>query len=205
MKQWILLLAALVLLNACSLAPVAEPGPGNQGAYDLRAENIAGISAWSLVGKISLDDGEDGGSGRFRWDVRGDSSTMDFHGAMGRGAWHMETGPAGAVLRLADGDEHFALGVDTLVHQQIGWSIPVGALQWWVRGLAAPGSVDEQQLDDKGLLTSLGQFGWQIDFNRYGSDSGMAMPTRLDARKKNYRVKLAVSRWRIPTDDVISN
>ncbi len=209
MRQWVWLLLAIPLLNACTTVPVTKPGTisqdASQAAYKNRAENISGVSAWSLVGRISLDDGEEGGSGRLQWVVKADHSTIDFRGAMGRGAWYLEIGPQGAVLRLADGNEHFAPAVDALIQQQVGWPIPVAALQWWVRGLAAPGPVDEQQLDARGLLTSLKQFGWEIDFNRYASDSGVAMPTRLDARQNNYRLKLAINRWQIPTNDVIAN
>lgn len=185
--------------------PVAGPGTDKQAAYKSRAEIVSGITEWGLVGRISLDDGEEGGSGRLQWVVRADQSTMDFHGAMGRGAWQLKAGPEGAVLKLADGNEYFADAVDALIQKQIGWPVPVNALQWWVRGLVAPGSVDEQQLDNSGLLTKLQQFGWQIDFNRYASDSGVPMPTRLDVRQENYRVKLAISRWQLPSIDVTAN
>lgn len=194
-----------MLLSGCKTVPVTKPGAGNQAAYDNRAENITSVSSWNLVGRISLDDGEEGGSGRLQWVVKDEHSTLGFHGAMGRGAWQLEIEPGGAALRLADGSEHFAAGVDALVQQQIGWPIPVKALQWWVRGLAAPGIIDAQQLDTDGLLTSLAQFGWQIDFNRYASDAGVAMPVRLDARQNDYRVKLAISRWHLPVNDVVAN
>lgn len=203
MKQWPWLLA-FILLNACTSVPVAGPGVDSQTAYNSRAESITSVVEWHLVGRISLDDGDEGGSGRLQWVVKTDHSTIDFHGAMGRGAWRLEIAPGGAALRLADGNEYFADAVDVLVQQQIGWPIPVEALQWWVRGLAAPGAIDAQQLDATGLLTSLAQFGWQIDFNRYVADSGVALPVRLDARQNDYRVKLAISRWYLPTD-VVSN
>jgi len=178
---------------------------GYQVAYKNHAEKIGSISAWGLVGRISLDDGDEGGSGRLQWVVKADQSTINFHGAMGRGAWQLKTGPQGAVLTLADGNEYFASAVDALIQEQIGWPVPVDALQWWVRGLAAPGPVDEQQLDSGGLLTNLEQFGWQIEFNRYASDASVPMPTRLDVRQKNYRIKLAVSRWQMPLTDVTEN
>ena len=197
----VLLGLALLLLNACSSVPVAKPGAVDQAAYEAlykqRAERIGDVSSWGLVGRISLDDGEQGGSGRIQWKVRADHSTIDFHGAMGRGAWHLETGPDGASLRLADGGEYAAPAVDALIQQQMGWPVPVEALQWWVRGLAAPGPATDQLLDQAGLLVSLEQFGWLVSFNRYASPGGVAMPTRMDARRDDYRVKLAISRWQM--------
>ena len=159
------------------------------------------IPEWGLVGKISLDDGDRGGSGRLQWDVRTGSSELDFHGAMGRGAWHLQISPDGAVLKEANGAEQSAAGVNALIQDRMGWPIPVEALQWWVRGLAAPGIVEDEQIDQRGLLTSLHQLGWRVEFNRYDSKAGVALPVRLDARRDNYRVKLVIGRWQLDTGD----
>ena len=167
----------------------------SKAAYLERASRLDAIPEWGLVGKISLDDGDHGGSGRLQWDVRSDSSELDFHGAMGRGAWHLQIGPDGAILKEANGTEQTASGVNDLIQDRMGWPIPVDALQWWVRGLAAPGAIEDKKLDPEGLLISLEQFGWSVVFNRYDSVAGVVLPKRLNATRDNYRVKLAVSRW----------
>lgn len=188
-------------LNACTGVGVKEPVSDSKAAYRERAEMLTQVPEWGLVGKISLDDGDRGGSGRLQWDVRIGSSELDFHGAMGRGAWHLQISPDGAVLKEANGAEQSAAGVNALIQDRMGWPIPVEALQWWVRGLAAPGVVEDEQLDPQGLLTSLHQLGWRVEFNRYDSKAGVALPVRLDARRDNYRVKLAIGRWQLDTGD----
>jgi outer membrane lipoprotein LolB len=82
-----------------------------------------------------------------------------------------------------------------VVRDRIGWHLPVDALQWWVRGLAAPGEIEDEQFDDAGLLVSLHQFGWRVDFSRYDSRDVLALPIRLNATRDNYRVKLAIGKW----------
>ena len=197
MRQSYWLLLVLLLLNACTGVPVKEPVSDNKAAYRDRAEKLAVIPEWGLVGRISLDDGDHGGSGRLQWDVRSDSSELDFHGAMGRGAWHLQIGPEGAVLKEANGVEQTASAVNDLIQARMGWPIPVDALQWWVRGLAAPGAIEYEELDSEGLLVKLEQFGWSVDFSRYDSVAGMELPKRLNATRDNYRVKLAISRWQM--------
>ena len=71
-------------------------------------ESIGSIDEWQLRGKISLDDGDRGGSGKLQWMVNPDNSTIDFHGAMGRGAWHLEIEPDLAVLTEANGSMYQA-------------------------------------------------------------------------------------------------
>jgi len=195
----------LLVLNACTGVAVKETGTGNKAAYQDRATKIAAISEWGFVGRISLDDGDRGGSGRLQWEVRPGNSELDFHGAMGRGAWHLRISPEGAVLKEANGAEQTAAGVNALIQDRIGWPIPVDALQWWVRGLAAPGAVEDQKFDSQGLLISLGQFGWSVDYDRYDSVDGAVLPARLNARRDNYRVKLAIRRWQMDMSHAPAN
>jgi outer membrane lipoprotein LolB len=189
------LLPALLVLEACSSTGLKVSDADSDISYQDRAEKLALIRDWSLVGRISLADGKDGGSGRLQWVARDGLTELDFHGAMGRGAWNLQIEPTRAVLREANGSVQSAVAVDDLIQQRMGWPIPVDALQWWVRGLAAPGEIDELLLDSTGVPVKLAQFGWNVDFKRFDSDSGLSLPTRLDARRDNYRVKLAVSTW----------
>lgn len=195
LRNLLSLLSLSMLLGACTGVSVKESGSGDREAYEIRAQKLAEISSWGFVGKISLDDGEQGGSGKLRWDVRPGQSRLDFHGALGRGAWNLTIAPGEAVLREADGEVQTAAEVNQLVRDRIGWHLPVDALQWWVRGLEAPGAVEETQFDAGGLLVSLQQFGWRVDFSRYESRDSLALPIRLNASRDNYRVKLAISRW----------
>lgn len=187
----------VIALSACTSVAVKEPEAAGKVIYQQRAVGINAIDEWGFSGKISLDDGDQGGSGRLQWDVQADSFELDFHGAMGRGAWHLQVDPERAVLKEASGEQRTAASVNDLIQERIGWPLPVDALQWWVRGLAAPGMVDAEQFDSRGLLLHLDQFGWSVDINRYKTFADLQMPIRVDARRDNYRVKLAISRWQM--------
>jgi outer membrane lipoprotein LolB len=174
---------------------------GDEAAYRERAARLSAIEQWGFSGKLSLDDGEQGGSGSLRWSTGPASTMLDFRGALGRGAWQLLITPAEAVLTEADGNVYAAPGVEGLVHDRIGWVVPVDALAWWVRGLEAPGDVDAAELDAEGRLLRLEQLDWEIEFSRYRAFSGESLPARLEARRDAYRVKLAVGRWRLGPGD----
>ena len=55
-----------------------ESSPDNQAAYQHRAERLGVIEEWKLVGRISLDDGDHGGSGRLQWDVKQTAPSSTF-------------------------------------------------------------------------------------------------------------------------------
>ncbi len=192
------LLAAV--LSACSTIPPSDHEQAQRRQlYELRSERVAGLDSWALEGRLAVNDGKDGGSGRLNWKEQGESSRMDFHGALGRGAWRLQTDADGAVLELADGARYEAPTVAELVWGQVGWDIPVDALAWWIRGLAAPGDVQARVLDDAGRLVELRQKDWSIEFGRYRAFGDWDMPVRMTARQADRSVKLAVRSWVLPT------
>lgn len=185
------------MLSACTGVSVREPGGSGVEAYQERARQIAAFEQWGLAGKLSLDDGQDGGSGKLSWEAQAAGSDLDFHGAMGRGAWQLRIREHSATLKEADGTVQTAPDAMQLMHNRVGWSVPVEALAWWVRGLKAPGETGLEQLDAEGRLLSLQQHGWTVEFKRYRSVGGIDLPVRLEAQMDSYRVKLAVGRWRL--------
>lgn len=205
LRKWCWLFFLLFTLNSCTGISVKDPGVVNHTAYQNRSAKLNATVEWGLVGKISLDDGEQGGSGRLQWDVEPGQSELDFHGALGRGAWHLQITPEAAFLKMADGSEQIAPNVSELIQDQIGWPIPLDALSWWVRGMAAPGVIENEQIGPDGLLISLSQFGWNVDFNRYKSVADLELPIRLNATRDQYRVKLAISRWRLDVSHDLPN
>ena len=190
-------MALALLLQACAGIDTRQPEAGDETAYRERATRISAFEQWGFNGKLSLDDGEQGGSGSLRWNTEPASSTLDFRGTMGRGAWQLLITPAESVLTEADGSVRSAPDVEALVMERVGWVIPVDALAWWVRGLKAPGAADVSRLDADGRLLRLEQLDWEIEFTRYRDFGGKAMPARLEARRDAYRVKLAIGRWRL--------
>ena len=197
----VLLLPALgiALLPACAVTPPADAEQSaRQPLYEQRAARLSLLENWALVGRLAVSDDEDGGSGKLSWRQQPGGSRMDFHGALGRGAWRLLSDTAGAELEFADGRRYRADSVDALVHGQIGWHVPVDKLAWWVRGLAAPGVYAERLLDEEGRLSQLDQAGWSIEFGRYEAVAGEALPLRMTARQQDRTVKLAIRTWELP-------
>ena len=188
----------MVLLSACSsMQPVAVDEQVRVNLYEMRSDQLAGYSDWSMVGRLAVSNSEDGGSGHFSWKRNSGESQMDFHGALGRGAWRLQADTQGAELELADGTVHRADSIDQLVRIQVGWEIPVDELTWWVRGLVAPGGYQERVIDREGNLSELLQNGWTIEFGGYRTFEGMSLPVKLVARQADWKVKLAIRDWEL--------
>ena len=91
----------MVLVQACTTVPATVEPPGARAdRYESRAARLSALPAWTLRARLAVSDGEDGGSGSLRWAESGDGSRMDFHGALGRGAWRLDAGQSGAELEV---------------------------------------------------------------------------------------------------------
>ena len=185
-------------LAACStVRPLDLEQSDRQPLYEQRSARLGPLDSWTLEGRLAISDDQDGGSGFLQWRHDSGDSRMDFHGALGRGAWRLEAGQNGAQLEFADGRIYRADSIDALVRGQVGWKVPVDKLSWWVRGLAAPGKVEQWELDEAGRLSQLDQFGWSIEYGRYGAVGADTMPLKMTARQADRTVKLVIRKWEL--------
>lgn len=195
--SFVLILAMVVFAGCTPLRTRTVENPALAQAYQQRLEQLRALDHWALDGRLAISDGQEGGSGNLSWLNDKRITRMSFRGALGKGAWQLQTEASGARLELANGDVHYASSVAELVLKEVGWKVPVEALTWWIKGLAQPDDWETRALDENGRLKKLRQFGWDVDFASYGESDGYWLPTRLSARYGEYSVKIAVREWRL--------
>ena len=187
------------------MQPASIDDPARAVMYESRLAWLAQQSSWTLDGRLAVSNAEDGGSGHFSWTEHDGDTRMDFYGALGRGAWRLAADAGGAELELADGTVHHAGSIEDLVRKRVGWEVPVDKLSWWARGLAAPGEYDSRILHEDGSLSKLQQSGWTIEYGKYRSIENIGLPVKMVARSADWKVKLAVTEWKLAagteTDD----
>jgi outer membrane lipoprotein LolB len=196
------LFAALLVTAACAPLPTrtAEDQRSVQ-AFLQRSAQLQAVQRWQLDGRLAISDGKDGGSGNLSWLNDAGLTRMSFRGALGKGAWQLQSGAEGARLELANGTVHYASSLAELVLEQVGWKVPVEALAWWIKGMAYPARWESRAIDQSGRLTMLRQLGWEVDFAGYSDAAGYWLPTRLVARHDGYSVKMAVRKWQLGAGD----
>lgn len=188
----------VVLLSACSTVPKARvTDPGGELLYGVKHDQLSAVSSWSMTGRLAVSNERDGGSGHFNWKNDAGGSRMDFHGALGRGAWRLVADASGAELELADGSVKRAADIDLLIRDQVGWKIPADNLSWWVRGMVAPGAFTERVIDENGNMGNLLQDGWAIEYGSYKDFEGISLPVKMTARQAEWKVKLVIKKWNL--------
>ena len=84
----------------------------------------------------------------------------------------------------------------SLVSQALGWEVPVDYLRDWLRGLPGAGDAVTAYARD-GSVKSIRYEGWQVEYQRFDTSEGVLLPIRLEATSGPYRVRVAISDWRL--------
>ncbi len=192
----VIVLAACVLLAACA---TREPRPA--GAWlDERQAWFDAHPQWQISGRVSLSDGQRGGSLGFSWRAEGDEHRIHLRTSAGGRQWRLRFSPGEAVLEGSEVDRLSGPNPDPLVEEAVGWPIPVHALSWWIRGLVPPRGGDIQFADDGTLAGVTGPV-WTLEYQHFNQVEGRLLPTRMEARSDRYTVRLAIRDWQFGSSE----
>jgi len=195
-------LLALALTACATTSRVAAPLPPTDAtlaALVQREGSLGAQSAWGLDGRIAVSNSRDAGSGRIEWRQSGAGFDIALTAPITRQGWRLSGAPGHAVLDGLPGGPREGSDAETLLRDATGWQIPVASLPRWVRGLRADPAKAIVQFGADGRLSRLAEAGWTIDYT-WPAATDAALPSRVEARRDDARVRLVVDRWTDGTD-----
>lgn len=83
---------------------------------------------------------------------------------------------------------------EALVKREMGWTLPVRNLYYWIRGVAALGC-KRLLFDQYGHLITLNQDGWHITYSSFKTVKGYDLPQKIILTRPNLRIKIIVKHW----------
>jgi outer membrane lipoprotein LolB len=188
----VVFLVSLLTLAACATAP-RQPGvPANI--------DLAQLDRWQARGRLGVSGPENGGSGSFDWQQRGDRTELQIRGPVGVGSVRLQLrgDPSSPELKMetADGRKLESTAAWDELEARLGAAVPAGNLRFWMLGLAAPGEHQWHEPTSDGVVT-LEQAGWRIDYQRYSTEPGARVPVKMSASNGEARVRIVVDRWQL--------
>jgi outer membrane lipoprotein LolB len=121
-------LAGSLLLTGCATETVFRP---------TATSSAQGDQAFNVSGRISVNMDGKGSVGQFDWAHRLNDDLLSVNSPLGTTVARLQRDPAGVSLQ-ADGKTWQATDVESLTQDVLGWTLPLGNLVWWIRGLPAP-------------------------------------------------------------------
>ena len=188
------ILLILAALAACAPVRVRETA-GTSASQDAREAALAPRTHWQIEAHISVSDGRDGGSGDLIWRQDGETYSFTVRAPVTGRTWKLSGDSHQAQLEGVLPEPVRGADPQRLLREQLGWDVPLAALESWVRGLRAPGPRTDVQYDEQSLPAVLVQDGWKIEYRGWFADSQPPMPRKLFASRGNARVRMAIDSW----------
>ena len=195
MKRWLLVLS--LLLSGCAAVPVEAPEPERVSDFDRHLAALDRLEDWSLRGRAAIRTLSDAGTVSLDWRQQGERYTVELRAPLGAGGVRLEGGEYGVLLRTADGEQVLARDAAELLEQHTGYRLPVEALRYWLLGRPVPDAPARSEFNPQGLLGTLEQLGFSIEYRRYGEFAGLALPTLVFMRGEDVELRVVVQGWEL--------
>ncbi|GHC19833.1 lipoprotein insertase outer membrane protein LolB [Aidingimonas halophila] len=192
-------LFTVLMVGCASRPPSHEDGP-QPGQWDAQESTLEALERWQLVGKVGLRLPNDSTSANLDWHQGAAYYRMMLTGPFGSGRSVLE-GRSDEVT-LTTGEGRFeAETPEALMQEQLGWSLPVSSLHYWVRGLPAPDRASQREMDDRGFPAELDQDGWTIEYRDWTLVEDLWLPRRMVMTQDDVRATLVVNEWEPQVDN----
>lgn len=191
--NYLLILLTVFLISSCSTLP---PPSTTHQPWSTRQQQVVQLQAWQLNGKIGVQTQHDAGSANVDWSQQGQQYQLALFGPLGAGQIKLSGHPGLVTLQAADGQRITAPSAQALLARHWGWNLPVNYLQYWVRGVPAPGVAAKYDLDASQHLQQLTQAGWTIRYQQYTTVHQIDLPTKLTISSPILTAKLVIYEWK---------
>ncbi|MEX0738753.1 MAG: lipoprotein insertase outer membrane protein LolB [Pseudohongiella sp.] len=190
---WVLM---SLILAACSSTPRIDAPVNTE--WEQRRQVLGAISNWEFIGSLNVRDASDAHSSRIRWQQSGDVYQINLWGTFNVGATRIDGRPGEVQITQQGEDPVFTESPEALLYQELGYELPVTELNYWIKGIPAPGPSSDLEFGETSQLRAFRQIGWQISYMAYTNFGLETLPTRIRIEKAPLRLDLTRLRWTLP-------
>ena len=184
----------LLLLAGCAAQRPLETETDGLELEQRRAE-LALLPGWRMRGRLTVDTGERAYQGRFEWRQDGDALSLTVSGPLGAGGIRV-SGTEDALTLRARGEERQLENPEAQLSEALGWWLPVASLDDWLLGFPDRAYVAELETVAGGVLQSLEQRLWRLDYERFELFERWLVPRRIELKHGPLELRLVVDDWR---------
>ncbi len=196
-RQGILLL--FILLTAACAHRTGLTPPENVLEHQ---RQVQAIDHWQVNGKLGIRTAEDSGSASLKWSQEATNYQINLSGPLGQKRMVITGTPEKVRLEQTGEPAQEAKSPEALIKQQLGWTLPVTQLAYWVRGVPAPkGRISRLEQNSIGLIAQLQQGDWLVTYDNYSDqtfdDKILPLPRKITAEYQDVRLILVIRQWQL--------
>jgi outer membrane lipoprotein LolB len=185
-----LILLIAMNLTGCSIFDLQQDS-------QILEKQLNALQQWQVRGKLSVVSPNDAVTGYLTWQQDKEEFDLFLSGPFGQGSSRLVGNNSQATLTLPNQDPVNATSAEYLMVRYLGWNFPVLDLRYWVKGQPSPHTPFTEVRNALGLLESLQQHGWKVEFSRYQRQADTWLPGRVKLIGNNFKFIFAIKEWSI--------
>ena len=190
-------LCIIATLVACASTPKQQSTSADAALHNqAHLQRNAKIQQFSLQGRIGVQTNNKGFSGGIQWQHAIAGDNISLYSPLGGQVAQITQSSNQITLTDANGKQLSAANAEALTYHALGWSLPLAGLADWSLGRPCPSPIQSSTWDEQGLLTTLNQDGWKIEFSNYIEQNGYWLPSKIFLKSDQVNLKLVVESWK---------
>jgi outer membrane lipoprotein LolB len=187
----------VAVLAGCSSLPkpMVEATPAAQALNQAHLKDIAGIDQFNAKGRIGVQAEGKGFSGGLTWQHTQTNDDIALFSPLGSQVANIKKNTTSVTLVDAKGYSISANDSEILTQKALGWQLPLTGLADWALGRPSNNAIQSSTWDEQGLLSSLKQDGWEIQYQNYADQNGHLLPSKITLRNDKVNLKLLIENW----------
>lgn len=186
----------VLALSGCAKLPVPPPPPSM--SWEARQLQLTTLKQWDIRGKIGIRHGNQGENANLTWKQNKGNYTIELQGPLNMHRLLIQGKPGTVSIESSDGEKRTGVSPEYIMHEELGWTLPFGALLFWVRGLPIPDiPTTAETFTASQQLSSFKQGDWQVEFLSYQSFGNYSLPEKIKIQSHVLSVKLILRKWLI--------
>ena len=142
------------------------------------------VESYTISGRFSIKSAAKNDYGNFNWHHESANDLLEFRSPIGTTVAQIQVVNNIATLSTA-GETYSGAGLEQLMQQQLGFSLPLNYLHYWIQGIPLPQYPLQQR-----LASGFRQLNWKIE---YLSWQDVNHPQIVQLSNANLRIKLLIN------------
>lgn len=174
-----------VLLSSCISAPPASENSN----WLAQRERLQQLASWEFRGRVDVRYNNDSHTPRIQWLQQDEEYHIRLWGTFNAGNT-LIVGRPGVVTMENDGETITASSPEDLILQQLGYELPVSYLEYWIKGLPAPGPRADLEFNELNQLVRIRQADWTVTYTDPRQYGDVTLPARMELTRPANDIRL---------------
>jgi len=196
MKNTLAAIFLSVLLIGCTQTLNVKP---QAVTWKTQQYEVKRLTHWAFSGKIALISPKNRHSLNIFWQQNGEQFHIILTSFIGSSILDIQKSKQTTRVITPNGKTYYGKDTDKLIKKLSGLVLPISLLQEWIKG--NPANAQFQLNDNNQVLSLLAKDRlknkWSANYSEYTREKNIYLPTKLQFKTNDLRIKFAISHWNI--------